>query len=271
MRPSPAATPPTISCTHSANETSAAATPTPPAASPAPPSRPSSGASSTSDDNDTLSEHLASRREVGDLLGAGAVPLTTLRAGIIIGHGGISWEMTRQLVEHLPAMVTPRWVHTRTQPIAVSDAVRYLVGVLDVPDTLGRDFDIGGPEVLAYLDMLRRVATIEGRRRVIVPVPLLNPALSSRWLSFVTDVDTATGRSLIDSMANEVVVCDDAIRDLVPFQPVSYDDAVRNALAERASVQHAAARPQRGDPAVPRSSRPLKRTRSANRPDGVET
>ena len=191
------------------------------------------------DGNDTLSEHLASRREVGDLLAGGAVPLTTLRAGIIVGHGGISWEMTRQLVEHLPVMVAPRWVHTRTQPIAVADAVRYLVGVLDRSDTLGGSYDVGGPDVLAYLDMLRRVAAIQERRRLIMPVPLLTPSLSSRWLSLVTDVDTPTGRALIDSMANEVVVRDDAIRRLVPFEPMDYDDAVRAALDERAAARRA--------------------------------
>ena len=146
------------------------------------------------------------------LLGATGVPVTSLRAGIIVGHGGISWEMTRQLVEHLPAMITPRWVHTRTQPIAVADVVRYLVGVLEVPEAAGRALDIGGPEVLEYLEMLRRVAAIEGRQLIVVPVPLLSPRLSSRWLSLVTSVDVQTGRSLIDSMINEVVVRDDSIR-----------------------------------------------------------
>ena len=162
------------------------------------------------------------------------MPVTTLRAGIVIGHGGISWEMTRQLVEHLPAMITPRWVHTRTQPIAVADVVRYLVGVLDVPEAAGRAFDIGGPDVLEYLEMLRRVAAIEGRKLIVVPVPLLSPRLSSRWLSLVTSVDVQTGRSLIDSMTNEVVVRDDSIRRLVPFEPMDYDSAVLQALGERA-------------------------------------
>jgi uncharacterized protein YbjT (DUF2867 family) len=184
-------------------------------------------------DSEELSSHLRSRREVETLLGEAGVPVTVLRAGIIVDHGGISWEMTRQLVDHLPAMVTPRWVRTRTQPIAVADVVRYLVGVLDHPEGMRRVFEIGGPEVLQYVTMLRRVAAIQHRRLVIAPVPLLTPALSSRWLSLVTDVDVQTGRSLIDSMANEVVVSDDAIRDLVPFEPMGYDEAVRAALAER--------------------------------------
>ena len=187
-------------------------------------------------DSADLSPHLRSRRAVEHLLGAGGVPVTVLRAGIVVGHGGISWEMTRQLVEHLPVMVTPKWVGTRTQPIAVDDAVRYLVGVLGQDAALGKVFDIGGPEVLDYGTMLRRVAAIEGRRIVVVPVPLLTPRLSSLWLSLVTDVDVPTGRALVDSMATEVVVTDDSIREVVPFQPVRYDDAVRTALAERRSA-----------------------------------
>jgi len=185
------------------------------------------------DDDDDLSAHLRSRREVEQMLGSYGVPVTTLRAGIIVGHGGISWELTRQLVDHLPAMITPQWVRTRTQPIAIDDVVRYLVGVLEVPDAADRAFDVGGPDVLEYVDMMRRVAAIKGRPLVVVPVPLLTPGLSSRWLSLVTDLDTQTGRSLVDSMRNEVVVRDDSIRALVPFEPMGYDDAVRAALAER--------------------------------------
>ena len=186
------------------------------------------------DDDDDLSEHLRSRREVEHLLGSAGVPVTTLRAGIIVGHGGISWEITRQLVEHLPAMITPRWVRTRAQPIAVGDVIRYLVGVLAAPEAEGRTFEVGGADVLAYVDMLRRVAVIEGRHLWIVPVPLLSPRLSSRWLSLVTDVDVPTGRSLIDSMTNEVVVRDASIREVVDFEPMGYDDAVLAALGERA-------------------------------------
>ena len=186
------------------------------------------------DDADDLSAHLRSRREVEQLLGCAGVPVTTLRAGIIVGHGGISWELTRQLVEHLPAMITPRWVRTRTQPIAIDDVVRYLVGVLELPEAADRAFDIGGPEVLEYVTMMRRVAQIQGRKFLVVPVPLLTPQLSSLWLALVTDVDTQTARALVDSMTNEVVVRDDSIRALVPFDPMGYDDAVRLALAERA-------------------------------------
>ncbi|WP_290055418.1 NAD(P)H-binding protein [Amycolatopsis solani] len=192
------------------------------------------------DDDDSLSEHLASRREVERLLGETGVPVTVLRAGIVIGHGGTSWELTRQLVEHLPAMVTPRWVRTRTQPIAIADVVRYLAGVLDHPEAEGKTFEIGGPEVLAYRDMLQRVAAIEGRPLLILPVPLLSPRLSSYWLSLVTDIDVTTGRALIDSMTNEVVVRDDAIRRIVEFEPLGYDDAVLQALGERAKSRRTA-------------------------------
>ncbi len=186
------------------------------------------------DDSDDLSAHLRSRREVEHLLGSAGVPVTTLRAGIIVGHGGISWELTRQLVEHLPAMITPRWVRTRTQPIAIDDVVRYLVGVLELPEAADRAFDIGGPEVLEYVTMMRRVAQIQGRKFAVMPVPLLTPRLSSLWLTLVTDVDTQTARALVDSMSNEVVVRDDSIRALVPFDPMGYDEAVLQALAERA-------------------------------------
>jgi uncharacterized protein YbjT (DUF2867 family) len=185
------------------------------------------------DDSDTLSPHLRSRREVEGLLGRGGVPVTVLRAGIVVGDQGLSWEITRQLVEHLPAMITPRWVRTRTQPIAVDDVIRYLVGVLGHPEALGRVFEIGGPEILRYSTMLKRVAKIERRPLPIVPVPLLSPRLSSLWLSLVTDVDTRAGRALVDSMTTEVIVRDESIREIVPMRLTSYDDAVRQALAER--------------------------------------
>jgi len=180
-----------------------------------------------------LSAHLRSRREVEGLLGAGGVPVTVLRAGIVIGRGGISWELTRQLVKNLPAMVVPRWVTTRTQPIAVDDVIRYLVGVADEPDALGRVFEIGGPDRLTYLEMLEIASEVSSGRRVpIVRVPVLTPRLSSYWLALVTDVDTTTGRNLIDSMGTEVVVTDRSIEDLVPGNTLPYAEAVRRALEE---------------------------------------
>ena len=168
------------------------------------------------------------------LLADGPVPVTVLRAAIVIGHGGISWEITRQLVAHLPAMIVPHWATTKTQPIALRDVVRYLVAVLEPAQTRGRTFEIGGPEVLTYAEMMRRVAAIHHHRRLpMLAVPLLTPRLSSHWLSFVTDVDTATARNLVDSMSNEVIVHDRSILDVVPGQPMSYDDAVREAFDQR--------------------------------------
>jgi uncharacterized protein YbjT (DUF2867 family) len=186
------------------------------------------------EDGTALSPHLRSRRQVESLLGEAGVPVTVLRAAIVVGHGGISWEITRQLVKNLPAMVAPQWVGTKTQPISLRDVVRYLVGVLDNEEAMGRVFEVGGPEVLTYRDMLRRASQIQNGRDVpIIVVPVLTPDLSSRWLSLVTDVDARTGRTLIESMDNEVVVKDDSIREVVPFEPMGYDDMVREALADR--------------------------------------
>ena len=181
-----------------------------------------------------LSPHLRSRREVEGLLAAAGVPVTVLRAAIVIGDGGISWEITRQLVQRLPAMIGPRWVMTRTQPIALEDVIRYLVGVLEPPAARGRIFEVGGPEVLTYADMMQRIARNHlGRPLPILIVQLLTPRLSSHWLALVTDVDTATARNLVDSMCTEVVVNDTSIREVVPGEPLGYDEAVRRALAAR--------------------------------------
>jgi uncharacterized protein YbjT (DUF2867 family) len=183
-------------------------------------------------DDAKLSPHLRSRREVEQLLGEGGVPVTVLRAAIVVGAGGVSWELTRQLVKNLPAMVVPKWVDTKTQPVALDDVVRYLVGVVDQPDAIGRVFEIGGPEQLTYQQMLQVAAELANGRRVrILRVPVLTPRLSSYWLALVTDIDVTTGRNLIDSMVTEVIVTDNSIRDLVPGEPIPYAEAVRRALA----------------------------------------
>ena len=184
-------------------------------------------------DDEKLSPHLRSRREVEKILGEAGVPVTVLRAAIVVGNGGVSWELTRQLVKNLPAMVVPKWVSTLTQPIALDDVVRYIIGVIDHPDALSRTFEIGGPEQLTYLEMLQVAAEIsKGSRVPIVRVPVLTPRLSSYWLALVTDIDVMTGRNLIDSMGTEVVVTDTAIQNLVPGPPMSYTESVRVALAE---------------------------------------
>jgi uncharacterized protein YbjT (DUF2867 family) len=188
-------------------------------------------------DDPHLSPHLKSRREVERLLAADGVPVTVLRAAVVVGHGGISWEITRQLVAHLPIMVGPHWVTTKTQPIALADVVRYLVGVLEPAEARGRVFEVGGPDILNYAEMLQRVARVRYNRALpLLVVPLLTPGLSSRWLALVTDVNVRTGRNLIDSMTNEVVVTDDSITRIVPGPTMGYDEAVRQALADRAKA-----------------------------------
>ena len=185
------------------------------------------------DEDDQLSEHLRSRREVEGILRA-RVPTTVLRAGIVIGDGGISWEILRQLVARLPVMVTPRWVQTRTQPVAVDDALAFLVGVLGRADAIGETYDIGAPEPLTYGDMLQVVGCMTGGvLRLIVPVPLLSPRLSSHWLRLVTDVDLPTARALIDSMTNEVVVRDRRIEELTGHRALSFQEAAERALRDR--------------------------------------
>ncbi|UWZ59591.1 NAD(P)H-binding protein [Dactylosporangium aurantiacum] len=187
------------------------------------------------DDGTELSAHLRSRRTVERILREGPVPVTALRAAVVVGAGGISWEITRQLVERLPALLTPRWVKTRTQPIALPDVIRYLIGVLEPAEARGRVFEIGGPEVLRYIDMLQRAASVRGETLPNVTVPLLTPRLSSAWLAFVTDVDLTTARNLVDSLSTEVVVHDRGIEAVVPGPTIGYEEAVRLALQDRAA------------------------------------
>ena len=193
-------------------------------------------------DEEKLSPHLRSRREVEGLLEGTGVPVTVLRAAIVVGHGGVSWEMTRRLAAALPAMMTPSWASTRTQPIALEDTVAYLVGVLGQKDALGRTFEIGGADVLTYEQMLRRCAQIQNGRGVVtvqlpLPANLITDALtaevSSRGLALLTGVDQAIVKNLIASMGNEVVVTDRSIRGIVPLEPMGYDDMVRAALSDR--------------------------------------
>jgi uncharacterized protein YbjT (DUF2867 family) len=186
------------------------------------------------DDDEELSAHLRSRRQVEGLLAETGVPVTVLRAAIVVGHGGISWEITHQLVKNLPAMVVPKWATTKTQPIYIDDVVRYLVGVAGREEALGRVFEIGGPDQISYVDMLRIAAEVDrGRKVPIVIVPVLTPRLSSYWLALVTDVDVTTGRNLIDSMGVEVLVTDRSIEQVVPGAPLGYEESVRRALAAK--------------------------------------
>jgi len=184
-------------------------------------------------EEETLSEHLQSRREVEHLLAEGEYDLTVLRAAIVVGAGSASFEIVLQLAHRLPIMITPRWVRTPSQPIAVADVVAYLVGVLDVPETVGDTFEIGGPDVITYQAMLERTAELMGRRLYVVPVPVLTPTLSAYWLDLVTDADPAVAHALVEGLRNPVVVTDDRIRDLVDVELTPFETAVERALAEK--------------------------------------
>lgn len=180
------------------------------------------------EEGEILSEHLRSRREVEAVLGDGDYELLTLRAAIIIGNGSVSFEMIRQLSTRLPVMIAPRWVHNECQPIAIDDVIAYLVGVLDAP---AGTYEIGGPDVLTYGEILRRTAAIAGERTpTVISVPVLTPRLSSYWVGLVTDVDWRVARPLIDGLKNPVVVRDDSIRDHVTVELTPFETAVRRAL-----------------------------------------
>jgi uncharacterized protein YbjT (DUF2867 family) len=183
-----------------------------------------------------LSEHLASRSEVGSILLASGVPTAVLRASIVIGSGSASFEMLRYLTERLPVMVTPRWVHSQTQPIAIRDVLPYLVGAARLPADVNRAFDIGGPDVLTYRDMMLRFAAIAGlTRRRIVPVPVLSTSLSSLWVGLVTPVPSALARPLVESLRNNAVAGEHDIAQHVPDPPgglIGYDRAVELALTK---------------------------------------
>jgi uncharacterized protein YbjT (DUF2867 family) len=182
-----------------------------------------------------LSEHLASRTEVGEILLRSGVPTAVLQAAVILGSGSASFEMLRYLTERVPVMLTPRWVRNRIQPIAVRDVLRYLVGAATLPPDVNRTFDIGGPEVLTYLDMMQRYAAVAGLpRRRIVPVPVLTPRLSAHWVNLVTPVPRGIASPLIESLVHEVVCAEQDVVRYVPDPPegrLGYDRAVELALA----------------------------------------
>ncbi len=181
------------------------------------------------------SAHLASRGETGDILRAGPVPVTEVRAGIIIGPGSAAFEVIRDLVFHLPVLLTPRWVRSHSQPIALDNVLEYLARLPDFPEAAGAIYDVGGPEVLTYEQLMRDFAGLVGRSPLIVPVPVLTPQLSSYWLNFVTAVPTNVARALIDGLEHDVLADDAAIRALIPLELRTYRDAARDALAlERA-------------------------------------
>jgi uncharacterized protein YbjT (DUF2867 family) len=182
------------------------------------------------DDSADLSPHLRSRRETGVRLASTSVPVTTLRAAMVVGRGSAAFETIVALVDRLPAMVTPRWVSTRTQPIALADIVAYLAGVCGLKAALASEYDVGGPEVMTYREMMERIAALRGKRPFIFEVPVLTPYLSSLWLHVVTPVKAGVARPLIEGLRNETVVRDTRISDLVPVELTPFDEAARSAL-----------------------------------------
>ena len=186
-------------------------------------------------DTGRLSDHLASRVEVGDLLMASGVPTAVLQAAIILGSGSASFEMLRHLTTRLPVMVTPKWLDNRIQPIAIRDVLHFLVGAADLPTDVNRTFDIGGPDVLTYREMITRFARIAGlRERTIVTVPVLTPRLASEWVGLVTPVPTGIAKPLVGSLLHEVVRTEHDLEDLVGEPEggaLTFDRAVADAIA----------------------------------------
>ncbi|MBP1667068.1 MAG: epimerase, partial [Bacteroidetes bacterium] len=177
-----------------------------------------------------LSKHLSSRSNVEKILGSGSYSLTTLRAGIIIGSGSASFEIIRDLVEKLPVMVAPRWLNTRSQPIAIRNVIEFLSGVLLNQNTFNTSYDIGGPDILTYKEMLLSFAKVRGLRRRIWTVPVMTPKLSSYWLYFITSTSYHLAQNLVDSMKVEVICRENNLKELLSVNPVNYEDAIREAF-----------------------------------------
>ncbi|WP_300977847.1 SDR family oxidoreductase [Flavobacterium sp.] len=181
--------------------------------------------------NDTiLSKHLASRKAVEDVLKTGLFAITTLRAGIIVGSGSASFEIIRDLVNKLPIMITPKWLNTKCQPIAITDVLDFLIKSLNQPKTFDQNFDIGGPDILTYKEMLLGYGEAAGLKRYIYTIPIMTPKLSSYWLYFVTSTSYKLASVLVSSMKVEVICKDNRINDLLGIQPMTYKEAVSRAL-----------------------------------------
>jgi uncharacterized protein YbjT (DUF2867 family) len=177
-----------------------------------------------------LSDHLASRQEVGAVLAEGSTPVTEVRAAVIIGSGSVSFEMMRYLTEVLPVMVTPKWVRTRCQPIAIRNVLEILVGALDTADTADHVWEIGGPDQLTYEEMMRIYAEEAGLpRRLIIPVPVLSPQLSRHWIGLVTPLPTGVAKPLVNSLRNEVIVADNSVAEKLTGELIGFREAVREA------------------------------------------
>ncbi|MEJ5301074.1 MAG: NAD(P)H-binding protein [Thermodesulforhabdaceae bacterium] len=182
--------------------------------------------------NEKLSKHLASRNEVADILQSGKVETTVLRAAIIIGAGGASFEIVRYLAERLPVMVCPKWIRTRSQPIAVQDVIAYLLGCLENPATAGLRLDIGGPQILSYADLIRIYCKVRNLKRILIPVPVLTPRLSAYWIKLVTPVPAGIVFPLVEGLKNEAICQNDTIRRLITIPLTTMEEAICRALAE---------------------------------------
>jgi uncharacterized protein YbjT (DUF2867 family) len=179
-----------------------------------------------------LSPHLRSRAETADILAGGAVPLTTLRAAMIVGPGSVAFETILALVERLPVMVCPRWVSVETQPVALADVLTALAGVCGEPAAFGQTFDLGGPEVMTYRTMLERTARLRGRHPILIEVPFLTPRLSSLWLHLVTPANVAVARPLVEGLRIPTVAHDDRIWELVKTRRTTFEESIRAALRD---------------------------------------
>jgi len=177
-----------------------------------------------------LSKHLASRKKVEEILSKSGIPLTSIKAGIIVGSGSASFEIIRDLVEKLPVMVTPKWLNTKHQPTAIRNVLEYLTGVLLKQETFNKSYDIGGPDILSYKQMLLQLAEVRGLKRFIFTVPVMTPRLSSYWLYFVTSTSYMLAINLVNSMKIEVVAKDNSLEKMLGIKPISYKEAVRLAF-----------------------------------------
>lgn len=179
-----------------------------------------------------MSHHLASRQEVGRILDSGNAAATVLRAAVIIGAGGAGFEIIRYIVERLPVMICPKWIYTKSQPIAVENVLDYLAGCLETPETAGATFDIGGPEVLSYVDLMRKYARVRGLKRYIAAVPFFNVLLSTYWVALITPVPTGIVFPLAEGLRTPAVCRENRIAELIPVRLTDMDQAICSALAE---------------------------------------
>ena len=186
------------------------------------------------DITDNLSHHLASRQEVGKILQSGQVQTTILRAAVIVGAGGAAFEIVRYLVERLPVLLCPKWVYTESQPIAIDNVLSYLIGCLETPESVGKSFDIGGPQIVSYADLMRMYARVRGLKRYIVGIPMVPFKLSAYWVNLITPVPAGVVLPLAEGLRNKAVCRENNIRQMIPVNLMHMETAICNALAEEA-------------------------------------